>query len=152
MTFQDLIVEMTAAVEEELAAVRESESARRIPLHGGRPLGQAGSDWLYAFGLQYPVTLPDDVPLRLELPGGGSYTGQLIASTAFEVTLSCGVRLPDKLSSATLTLDASFILEELIARLAELDEADAELAMTLLGFDSPLSGEPSGPLDDPAAN
>ncbi|HLG74633.1 MAG TPA: AAA domain-containing protein, partial [Chloroflexota bacterium] len=152
MTFSDLVAELIAAVEEELVAVRESEVARRIPLHGGRSLGQAGSDWLYAFGLQYPVTLPDDVPLRLELPGGETYTGQLIASTSFEVTLSCNVRLPEKLGSATLTLDASFILEELIARLSDLEEADAELGLALFGFRSPRATGTAGELDDPSAN
>jgi hypothetical protein len=132
--------------------VRASEAARRIPVHNGRCLGQAGADWLYSFGLQYPVTLPDDVPLRIELPSDETYTGQLVSATAFEVTLACGVRLPEKLASANLTLDTSFILEQLILRLADLEPEDCDLPMALFGFRQPLVGAPAPALDDAAAN
>ena len=152
MTAAELIDELAAAVEEELAEVRASEAARRIPVFNGRCLGQAGADWLYAFSLQYPVTLPDDVPLRIELPGDESYTGQLVAATAFEVTLACGVRLPDKLTSASLTLDTSFILEQLLARLSELEPAACDLPLALFGLRQPAGEGQAPPLDDPEAN
>lgn len=152
LTFADLVAELQAAVEEELVEVRASDAARRIPLHAGRSLGKAGTDWLYAFGLQYPVTLPDDVPLRLEFPSGETFSGQLIASSAFEVTLSTGMRLPDKLTSASLTLDTSFILEQLIERLSELEEDDCDLPLALFGLREPVIGEPVAGLDDPEAN
>ncbi|HLQ31209.1 MAG TPA: AAA domain-containing protein, partial [Chloroflexota bacterium] len=142
-------------MEEELEEVRTSEAARRIPVFGGRRVGQAGSDWLYAFGLHYPVTLPDDVPLRIEIVAAGetsAYTGQLVTSSAFEVTVACGVRLPDNLGSASLTLDTSFILEQLIARLSELDERDCDLSLALFGFRQPNRAGAAPPLDDPEAN
>ncbi len=152
MTPADLIDELAAAVEEELLEVRASEAARRIPVHNGRCVGQAGPDWLYAFGLQYPVTLPDDVPLRIELPPDDAYTGQLISATAFEVTLACGIRLPEKLSAANLTLDTSFILEQLILRLSEIEPEDCDLPLALFGFRQPEKAGEAPPLDDPEAN
>ncbi len=148
----ELIAELTAAVEDELAEVRASERSRRVPVSGGRSLGQSGSDWLYSFALHYPVTLPDDVPLRIELASGDTYTGQLIAASAFEVTLACAAKLPDRLGSASLTLDASFLLEELIGRLSELEPDQCELPLRLFGFDPPRS-LPSAPgPDDGTAN
>ncbi len=130
---------MCGALEEELAAVRASESARRIPVHGGRQVGKSGSDWLYVFGLRYPVALPDEVPLRIELPGSGDgpYMGQLVGSTAFEVTVSCGVRLPGSLLSASISVDSSFLLEQLGEALAGLEEEDCELALELFGLSRP---------------
>ncbi len=143
---------MSAALEEELVAVRESEAARRIPLFAGRCVGQAGADWLYTFSLQFPATLPDDVPLRLELASGDAYTGQLLSSTAFEVTLACGARLPEKLGSASLSLDTSFLLEQLLLRLSELRAEDCDLAMALFGFRAPYAAAHAGLPDDAQAN
>jgi hypothetical protein len=152
VTFEDLQAELVAAVEEELLVVRESEATRGIPVTGGRALGQAGSEWLYSFGLHFPLTLPDDVPLRIDLPSGESYSGQLVASTAFEVIVSCGVPLPEHVREASLTVDTSFILEQLSQRLQEIGETEAELPMALFGFRPPTAGRPVEELDDPEAN
>ncbi|HVA25094.1 MAG TPA: AAA domain-containing protein [Chloroflexota bacterium] len=152
LTPADLLDELAAAVEEELLEVRASEAARRIPVHNGRCVGQAGSDWLYTFGLQYPMTLPDDVPLRIELSADETYTGQLVTATAFEVTLACSVRLPEKLSTANLTLNTSFLLEQLMLRLSEIEPDDCDLPMALFGFRQPKAAGKAPALDDPEAN
>jgi len=145
---------MCGALEEELAAMRASEAARRIPVHSGHPIGRAGGDWLYTFALAYPVALPDDVPLRIDLPSGETCMGQLVAASSFEVTVSSGSQLPSPLGSAYLVMDASFILEQLIQRLCDLDEERCELPLTLFGFDSPISAASSGgpQLPDEEAN
>ncbi|HVB09008.1 MAG TPA: AAA domain-containing protein, partial [Bacillota bacterium] len=147
-----LIAELTSAVEEELEEVRASEAARRIPVHGGRYVGQAGADWLYTFGLQYPMTLPDDVPLRITLASGEAYPGQLMSATAFEVTLACGVKLPEKIGAATLSLDSTFILEQLLRRLSELDPTECDLPLALFGFRPPRVSGATEPLDNGDAN
>ncbi|HLY66637.1 MAG TPA: DEAD/DEAH box helicase [Chloroflexota bacterium] len=144
--------ELCSAVEEELEEVRASQAARAIAVFGGRCLGRGGEDWLYVFGLHFPITLPDDVPLRIDLPTGESYLGQLVSSTSFEVTVSCGVKLPEKLGAANLTVDSSFILEQLIARLTEIEEDDAGLALTLFGLKQPVVRGPVELPDDPEAN
>ncbi|HEX6512618.1 MAG TPA: AAA domain-containing protein, partial [Chloroflexota bacterium] len=150
-----LLDELIAAVEEELAEVRASEAARRIPVFGGRCLAQTGAEGLYGFGLPYPVGLPDDVPLRIDLVAGGeplAYTGQLVSATSFEVTVACGARLPDRFSNASLTLDPSFILEQLISRLSELQPEDCDLPLALFGFRDPCNDGEAQELDDAEAN
>jgi len=146
---------MSAAVEDELVEVRASEASRRIPVFGGRCAGQAGSDWLYVFTLQRPMTLADDVPLRIELLADGemrAYPGQLVGTTAFDVTVSTPVKLPDKLPSVSLSTDPSFLLEQLLERLAELGEDASDLPLALFGFRQPELGAPAGDLDDDSAN
>ncbi|MHB8620604.1 MAG: DEAD/DEAH box helicase [Chloroflexota bacterium] len=133
---------MCQALDEEVQELRRLGGGRRLGLQHGRLVGTSGSSTLYAFERDSSLAVPDDTPAKLEMvPHGRAepvvLAVQVVSSAGFELVLACPSRLPDPLPAAMLLLDTAFLLEALAERLADLQPADARLAMRLFGLAAP---------------
>ncbi len=135
---------MCGALEEEVLEIRRSGAGRRVPLTGGKLLGQAGQQFLYVFATENAVNVPDDSPAQIELAGNrqraaGTYACQVLSCIGFELTVGCNSPLPQDLTYATLLLDASFLLEKLSEQLLMLHPDECQIALKLFGREPAFS-------------
>lgn len=106
---------LVRAIDDEIEAVRNDRSRGHL-LFEGQVVTQRAGSWLYVFRAEDELRTPGSTPGRLR------YDGQeldvvVLATEGFDVYLTVSNKLGGELERAVLSIDLTFLLEELKERL-----------------------------------
>jgi len=109
---------MIEALDLEVAAIRERGSSIRLRLHGGERIGTADRQTLYRFPLTEELELRDETPIRLRVDGQ-EVNGTIVSVREGVIVIALDEDLGDRIASARLVADDSFLVERLKLKLQE---------------------------------
>jgi len=109
---------MVAALDLEIAAIREKGLSSSIEVYGGRLKGQAEGNYLYTFIIQDEMYFRDDSPIKL-IVSGEEINGTVISFGDGVLVISSEKDLGPKIPHAKLISDESFLVERLKEKLIE---------------------------------
>ncbi len=111
------------ALRHEVAAIRQRGGGTQIGLRGGEYIGSAEGSFLYRFVVTEELNLRDETPVRMTVENQ-DIQGTLVSFRNGVLIVSAGKMLGDKIASATLVAQDSFLLERLVERLQKVLKGD----------------------------
>jgi predicted kinase len=129
---EDALRAMSDALRAEVATLRADRTLQGRAVTGGARIGTSGKRTTYAFPDVPGAGLPDDTPVRLVLDDGREVDGEVATRNDRELVVALAEDVGAMVEHAVLIADASFLLERLAARLDEVLDDEAPLALDMV--------------------
>lgn len=134
--------ELRAALEEEIAHLKKTQTERTVAATGGSRSGAAGPWVLYTFLLERDFLVPDATPVMAQI-GNERLNAQIVGIQGMEITLALQRDLGPTIARVEISVDPTAILQRILTRLE--DPAIAGLSDTLarmaFGYENPRFGQ-----------
>jgi ribosomal protein L37AE/L43A len=119
---------LVAALELEIAAIKEKGISSSVEVFGGQFKGQAESNFLYTFLLQDEVYLRDDSPIKLII-GRDEVNGTVVSFGDGILVISVEKDFGPKIPHAKIISDDSFLMERLKEKLVEVSSDSSHFSI-----------------------
>jgi ssDNA-binding Zn-finger/Zn-ribbon topoisomerase 1 len=126
------ISEMVAALEVEIASIKEKGGSSSIDLRGGRLANTNGSSYLYSFYVSGDVVLTEDAPVRV-VAGGREAEGSIVSYAEGILTIALDRNLGQEILTARLIVDDTFLLQSVRDRLREVERGQRSFSTNQAG-------------------
>lgn len=140
----DVLGQMIAALDLEVAAIRKKGGGSRVELRGGERIGVSEGSILYRFIVTEDLNLRDDTPVRVTC-GQEDVAGILVSFRDGVLVIALEKDLGPKIPMARLVANDSFLIERLKERLTKVQSGEAQFntvaAQRVLGRTEPKSDE-----------
>lgn len=130
------------ALNQELAYLRD-KGGKRYKVTNGRRLTQNSNEIVYSFETDIELYLPDAAPVRLEL-GQHKVQGEVLVNDKFELIITVGEDLGERVPIAYLSCEPWKLLEGLAIRLREAKERNPSGLQEKLMNEGPTLWKPFG--------
>jgi hypothetical protein len=132
-----LLDQFRTALQEEIEAAKRTASTAGVGVGNGRRVGSRAGVWQYQFRVESPLSVPDDSPADLVVPGQGRIEATIVSISGLTLVVSVPVDLGEFVARARVQTDLTFLLRTLIARLEEIGDAPNPAGSRLLGLVEP---------------
>ncbi len=117
------------ALRAEIAYLKDS-GGKRIKLFDGKYIDSISGEYYYTFEVDSEPTFPEGTPISIYY--NGKIDGMVVFCEDLTVTISCGVKFPDKLAVLEISADPWMLLDALIKKLEELGADVPEIVEELI--------------------
>jgi hypothetical protein len=146
---RDVIVDVTAALDDELSALA-TDTGSAIHLRNGRHVGTVGADRLWSFEFDGGLPVPPETPARLTVPERDPIGVTILAVGDLDLVLGVPEKLGENVPHARLSAQPWYIYDRLRNRLSEMLGAGGntemlEALLDLSDLDGGIRTTGSGP-------
>lgn len=128
-----LLAEFDQALEDEMKALKTRGGNIILLLSDGKLIGEIAREGVYQFDLERKIPVVDETPAKIEIMGG-NYRAAIVRFLDFKLEIRITGFDSERIPSARLTVDATYVLTKLKVALSSLRSKSKTLDLTLKTF------------------